>query len=109
MLPVEMWREVLGFCPFDDYLQLVGLRRVERETLWGRCQSVLQWHSRTSSREFYFLLKLSMLEMRFHKVLPSASLGGLWVVSRDPETRYIRKLRLGRCSLVFFAFFSLVS
>ena len=90
MLPVEMWQEVLGCCPFDEYARLAGLRRVEYS---------LQWHSQPASREFYHLLKLSLLEMRFHAMLPSPSLGGLWLASRGEEARFIRNLRLGEwCS-----------
>ena len=55
----------------------------------------LQWHSQPATRELYHLLKLSLLEMLFHTMLPSASLGGLWLASRGPESRFVRKLRLG--------------
>ena len=97
MLPVEMWREVLGFCPFNEYVRLMGLRRA---VAGGRPS--LQWLSRPVSCEFYFLLKLALLEMRFHTMLPSASLGGLWLASRGQEARFIRKLRLGGwCACVF--------
>ena len=93
MLPAEVWQEVLGFCPFEEYARLVGIcssgggegRRV-----------LLQWgDSAPVSREFYLLLKLSLLEMRFHTMLPSASLGGLWMASRGLEAKPVHKLRLG--------------
>ena len=86
MLPVEVWQEVLGFCACDEYTRLVGLRRVGE---------TVKWRSQPASRELYFVLKHSLLEMRFHTMLPSASLGGLWLASRGPESRFVRKLRLG--------------
>ena len=55
----------------------------------------LQWHSQPATRELYHLLKLSLLEMLFHTMLPSASLGWWWLASRGPEAKFIRKLRLG--------------
>lgn len=87
VLPVEAWREVLGFCPFEEYAHLVGLRR---SATW-----TVQWRSQPASREFYHLLKLSLLEMRFHTMLPSASLGGRWLASRGPEGKLMSKMRLG--------------
>ena len=67
MLPVEVWQEVLGFCACDEYTRLVGLRRVDE---------TVKWRAQPASRELYFVLKHSLLEMRFHTMLPSASLGG---------------------------------
>ena len=118
ILPVEVWQEVLGFCPFEEYVRLAGFQsdpeeeesfsvvQLEREEPWeeeleeegageeeeepGKCRAA-------PSREFYFLLKVSLLEMRFSGMLPSALLGGLWAASRGLDGRYIRKLRLGEC------------
>lgn len=91
MLPLEVWQQVLGFCPFEEYARLVGLRgggdKGERSLCW--------WSSRTASREFYLVLKHSLLEMRFDRVLPSAWLGGLWQASRTWEGKHIKTLRLG--------------
>lgn len=89
---------MLGFCPFDEYAMQVGLRLVGES---------LRWRSRPPSREFYHLLKLSLLEMRFDRLLPSASLGGMWLASRGPEARIIRKLYLGGFfSVVLSSFFT---
>ena len=65
MLPVEMWQEVLGFCPLQEYQALVPV-----------------------SREFYLLLKQSLLE------LPplTTALGGLWLATRDPMATPVRVL-----------------
>ena len=67
MLPVEMWQEVLGFCSLQEYKTLVPV-----------------------SREFYLLLKQSLLEL---PPLTSA-LGGLWLVTRDPMASLVRVLRI---------------
>ena len=102
MLPAEVWQEVLGFCPFDEYARLVGMRSVEEGSTWISYTDLrLRWASQPPSREFYHLLKLSLLEMRFHTMLPSPSLGGLWLASRGLEARFIRKLRLGGCGVFF--------
>ena len=93
MLPVEVWQEVLGFCPFDVYTWLIGLRRAA-----VRWRPSVEWLARPASREFYHLLKLSLLEMTFRDLLPSASLGGLWLASRGEEAKCIRKLRLSGVS-----------
>ena len=67
MLPVEMWQEVLGFCSLQEYKALVPV-----------------------SREFYSLLKQSLLE------LPplTPALGGLWLATRDPNATLVRVLRM---------------
>ena len=67
MLPVEVWQEVLGFCPLQDY-----------KTLIPAC------------REFYLLLKQSLLEL---PPLTSA-LGGLWLATRGPMATLVRVLRI---------------
>ena len=67
MLPVEMWQEVLGFCSLEEYKTLVPV-----------------------SREFYLLLKQSLLEL---PPLTSA-LGGLWLATRDPMATLVRVLRI---------------
>lgn len=74
MLPVEAWQEVLGFCPFKEYVRMTR---------------------RPASREFYFLLKQSLLELRFGSMLPSPALGGLWMASRDVMATRTRVLHLG--------------
>ena len=86
MLPVEVWQEVLGFCACDEYTRLVGLRRVDE---------TVKWRAQPASRELYFVLKHSLLEMCFDRVLPSAWLGGLWQASRTWEGKHIKTLRLG--------------
>ena len=67
MLPVEMWQEVLGFCSLQEYKTLVPV-----------------------SREFYLLLKQSLLE------LPplTPALGGLWLATRDPMASLVRVLSI---------------
>ena len=70
MLPVEMWQEVLGFCPLEEYATLIP-----------------------ACREFYLLLKQSLLEL---PPLTSA-LGGLWLVTRDPMATLVRVLRITDC------------
>ena len=72
MLPVEMWQEVLGFCPLQEYKMLAPV-----------------------SREFYSLLKQSLLEL---PPLTSA-LGGLWLATRDPMATLVRVLRMTRRSV----------
>ena len=67
MLPVEMWQEVLGFCPLQEYATLIP-----------------------ACREFYLLLKQSLLEL---PPLTSA-LGGLWLATRDPMATLVRVLRI---------------
>ena len=67
MLPVEMWQEVLGFCPLQEYKTIAPV-----------------------SREFYSLLKQSLLEL---PPLTSA-LGGLWLATRDPNATLVRVLRM---------------
>ena len=69
MLPLEMWQEVLGFCPLQEY-----------KTMAPAC------------REFYSLLKQSLLE------LPplTPALGGLWLATRDPLANLVRVLRMSR-------------
>ena len=67
MLPVEMWQEVLGFCPLEEYATLIP-----------------------ACREFYLLLKQSLLEL---PPLTSA-LGGLWLVTRGPMATLVRVLRI---------------
>ena len=67
MLPVEVWQEVLGFCSLQEYKTLVPV-----------------------SREFYLLLKQSLLEL---PPLTSA-LGGLWLATRDPMASLVRVLRI---------------
>ena len=74
MLPLEVWQEVLGFCPCEEYVSLINS---------------------AASREFYSILKDSLLEMRFCVMLPSAWLGGMWEATRSPAARCVRKLRLG--------------
>jgi len=64
---VEMWQEVLGFCSLQEYKTLVPV-----------------------SREFYLLLKQSLLEL---PPLTSA-LGGLWLMTRDPMASLVRVLRI---------------
>ena len=81
MLPIEAWQEVLGFCPFDEYARMTT--------------------SMLASREFYFLLKQSLLELRFGSMLPSPALGGLWMASRDMLATYPRVLLLGLVSHSF--------
>ena len=75
MLPLEAWQEVLGFCPFAEYSRMAT--------------------SKPASREFYFLLKQSLLELHFLKMFPSPALGGLWMASRDVQATYARVLFLG--------------
>ena len=67
MLPVEVWQEVLGFCPLEEYATLIP-----------------------ACREFYLLLKQSLLE------LPplTPALGGLWLATRDPMAALVRVLRM---------------
>lgn len=90
MVPLEVWQAVLGFCPFEEYARLVGLRPGSQENCF------LEWHSLPASREFYHLLKHSQLEMRFDYMLPSPCMGGLWLASRVPAAgSFIRSLRLG--------------
>ena len=67
LLPVEMWQEVLGFCPLEEYATLIP-----------------------ACREFYLLLKQSLLEL---PPLTSA-LGGLWLVTRGPMATLVRVLRI---------------
>lgn len=69
MLPVEVWQEVLGFCSLQEYATLIP-----------------------ACREFYFLLKQSLLEL---PPLTSA-LGGLWLATRDPLANLVRVLRMSR-------------
>lgn len=47
------------------------------------------------SREFYYLLKQSLLELRFPALTPSPALGGLWMASRDLQASQPRVLHLG--------------
>ena len=84
-----MWQEVLGFCPFNEYAQLVGLHCADHR------RPARRWSSHPASSEFYFLLKMSLLEMRFRTALPSPTLGGLWLASRGPEAKMICRLRMG--------------
>ena len=72
MLPVEVWQKVLGFCPLQEY-----------KTMAPAC------------REFYILLKQSLLE------LPplTSGLGGLWLATRDPMATRVRVLRMSRRSV----------
>ena len=72
MLPVEVWQEVLGFCPLEEYATLIP-----------------------ACREFYLLLKQSLLE------LPplTSGLGGLWLATRDPMATRVRVLRMSRRSV----------
>ena len=79
MLPMELWQEVLGFCAFPEYARMTKLRKAV-------------------SREFYFLLKQSLLELRFDCVLPSPGLGGLWMASRDVQATCTHILHLGLCA-----------
>ena len=72
MLPVEMWQEVLGFCSLEEYRALVPV-----------------------SREFYLLLKRSLLEL---PPLTSA-LGGLWLATREPMVSLVRVLRMSSHSV----------
>ena len=81
MLPMEVWQEVLGFCPCKEYTRMAT--------------------GKPASREFYFLLKQSLLELRFGRILPSPALGGLWIASRDALASHTRVLHLGLCSLRF--------
>jgi len=67
MLPVEVWQEVLGFCSLQEYKALIP-----------------------ACREFYLLLKRSLLEL---PPLTSA-LGGLWLATRDPMATLVRVLRM---------------
>lgn len=78
LLPMEVWQGVLGFCPFVEYVRM---------TPGGKA----------ASREFYFLLKQSLLELCFGSVLPSPALGGLWMASRHSLASYTRVLHLGLC------------
>jgi len=57
MLPLEGWQEVLGFCPFQESSRMT-------RTLTP------------ASPEFYFLLKQSLLEMRFGENTPFPGTGG---------------------------------
>jgi len=84
MLPQEVWQEVLGFCPCKEYSRLVVPP------------------SMLPSREFYFVLKQSLLELHFGSMLPSPALGGLWMASRHPMASRVRVLCLGSsfCFLV---------
>ena len=72
MLPVEVWQEVLGFCSLQEYKTMDPV-----------------------SREFYLLLKQSLLE------LPplTSGLGGLWLATRDPMASLVRVLRMSRYSV----------
>ena len=72
MLPVEMWQEVLGFCPLEEYATLIP-----------------------ACREFYLLLKQSLLE------LPplTPALGGLWLATSGPMANLVRVLRMSRRSV----------
>ena len=51
LLSVEVWQEVLGFCSFHEYNRLKS--------------------NKLASRDFYFLLKQSLLEMQFFRMMPS--------------------------------------
>ena len=84
MLPMEVWQEVLGFCPCTEYARLVTRK--------------------PAAREFYFLLKQSLQELRFCRMLPSPALGGLWMASRDVLASHIRVLHLGLCCIFIFLF-----
>ena len=81
VLPLEVWQQVLGFCPFDEYARL---------TAGG-----------ITSREFYYLLKQSLLDLRFGTKLPAPAVGGLWMASRDVLATHVRVLCLGICSCFF--------
>ena len=74
---MEVWQEVFGFCPFEEYATMAL--------------------DKPASREFYYLLKQSLLELRFGSALPSPALGGLWMASRDVLASLPRVLRLGLC------------
>lgn len=89
-LPVEVWQEVLAFCPFVEYVHLAGVRAAQEEGT-----------ARPASREFYLLLKHSLLEMRFRATLPSACLGGLWIASRTPQASPVRELWFGALVALF--------
>ena len=82
MLPLEVWQEVLGFCPFEEYARMTA-------------------GSKLASREFYFVLKQSLLELSFEDddVLRSPALCGLWMASRVVEATYPRVLHLGLFSV----------
>lgn len=83
MLPLEGWQEVLGFCPFQESSRMT-------RTLTP------------ASREFYFLLKQSLLEMCFwEKYSLPQHWRGLWIASRDALATRARVLHLG-VSRVFF-------
>lgn len=66
---------MLGFCTFPEYASMTA--------------------GKPASREFYFVLKQSLLELRFSRQLPSPALGGLWMASRDPLAASTRVLHLG--------------
>lgn len=149
MLPLKLWREVLGFCPFEEYALLIGMQwepkdeagaamgaihgmpwsSIERWAMagqedwdmadqedwdvefWGiewdfqdeeEEPNTHVWCSQPPSREFYFLLKQSLLEMRLCRAFPSAFMGGLWIASRGLQAPCIRKLRLGSPPLSSF-------
>ena len=85
MLPLEVWQQVLGFCPCPVYARLVR---------------------NPSNREFYHLLKQSLLELHFGSMLPSPALGGLWMASRHPEAARPRILHLGSRFLPLCPFLS---
>lgn len=87
MLPMEVWQQVLGFCSFEVCCRM----------------------TKPASREFYYLLKQSLLELRFGSMLPSSALGVLWMASRDLLASHPRVLLLGlfvSSPMAFFFFFS---
>ena len=85
---MEVWQEVLGFCPFEEYARMTT--------------------SKPASRELYFLLKQSLLELHFGSMLPSPALGGLWMASRDVLATDPRVLNLGLRFLFFLSMLALV-
>ena len=87
MLPLEVWQEVLGFCAFEEHARVM--------------------EKKPASREFYFLLKQSLLELRFGSMLPSSALGVLWMASRDLLASHPRVLLLGLFVSSPMAFFFL--